>query len=310
MKIVSVISNYKQPNIIRQSPGEKGIWEEFQFVFEPVPEADYLIVLNYPLEDVSMRVRQGGKVLVMQEPPYPRNEYYKLFFKYFDVVVSHFSAKAKKNQLLIPPFLPWLVDGSYDYFLNNDFYSDKNHSSPVWVTSNALVNPGHQPRLDFISFLQERKFPFELWGRGFRAIEDKFEVFRSAKYTIAVENYIDKDYFTEKIIDPILMGCHVFYAGCPNLNKYLPEGSFTHIDLSNFEKSIQLMQSKIAEDVWANRYSDIEEAKRLILNKIQFFPGLSGLMHNTPLGKMEKVFIPSDPSKHLSFFERLKNKLS
>ncbi len=308
MKTVSVISNYTYPPIIRQSPDENGVWGDFQFYFEPIPEADYLIVLNYPLEDISMRVRKGGKILVMQEPPYHRNEYYKFFFKYFDTVISHFSPKLKSKQLAMPPFLPWLVDGTYNDFLLNDFFKNKEHNLPVWVTSNAVVNPGHQPRLDFISFLQEKKFPFELWGRGFRPIDDKFQVFQSAKYTIAVENYIDNDYFTEKIIDPILMGCHVFYAGCINLDKYLPAGSFTPIDLKDFEKSLLIMERKIAEDAWASGYSDTLKAKGKILNELQFFPGMTALMDNIHVEEMEQVFIPSDPSKHLSFFEKIKRK--
>lgn len=303
MKTIAVFSNYTSPAIIRQSPGHSGVWGQYKFVFDRVDSADFLVVLNYPLEDTFISVREGGKILIMQEPPYNRNLYYKDYFKYFDLVISHFDGV--KNGVKIPPFLPWLVEGDYDYFMNKSFREFKTSDVPVWVTSNALVNPGHQPRLDFIEFLKKKEFNFHLWGRGFNPVQNKNDVFINAKYVIAVENYFDKDYFTEKIIDPILMGCFVFYYGCPNIDEYLPEGCFAHIDLNDFDKSQKIIEDKISSNAWENGLDSITEAKYRILNSLQFFPALTTYLDKINLGEFQNHFIPKDPNLHLSLFQKI-----
>ncbi|MBK9590965.1 MAG: hypothetical protein IPO32_05465 [Crocinitomicaceae bacterium] len=75
-------------------------------------------------------------------------------------------------------------------------------------------------RLEFIDYLKENSFDFDLFGRGFNPIEGKLEGLAEFKYSIAIENYSGPDYWTEKIQDAYLSWCMPIYYGCPNLEKY------------------------------------------------------------------------------------------
>ena len=54
MKLVRIIKNWEIPNLLRQTPGSLGIWDEIRFTLDPIAECDYLLVLNYPPDDIEI----------------------------------------------------------------------------------------------------------------------------------------------------------------------------------------------------------------------------------------------------------------
>lgn len=309
--LVYIHSNYNYPNLLRQTPNSKGEWEGIQFTYEDVDECDYILVINYPTKDINVRCRKGGKILLMQEPPYERNNYFKLYFRFFDTIISGFKNNDTFKILNIQAALPWHVNKSYNEL--SDLSFDKiieKKDSVTFITSNNNIYPEHKVRLNFIEYMKEKSFDFDLFGRGVQPIEDKFEGIYPYKYCIAAENYIGKDYFTEKIIDAFLSWSMPIYYGCPNITDYFPAESMIIVDLNKPQEAIEKIQEAIANKLWDKNIDAIKQARELVLNKYQLFPMLHGLIKNNLASpnsvKYENVFLPLSG---LTKIERIKKKI-
>jgi len=149
------------------------------------------------------------------------------------------------------------------------------------VLSAKYRDPGHIKRIDFVKFLEQKEMPVHVYGdnkweyqdfKGSLPYHCKDDAVFPYKYTFNVENHSMQNYFTEKIIDGILGETLVFYSGCFNLKEFLPEDAFVYLELSNFEKDYETVKKAIEEDWWSKRLPAIREAKRIILDELQFFP--------------------------------------
>jgi len=274
--LVYIHSNYNYPNLIKQTPQAKGKWNDFNFTFDEVEEADYVVVLNHPTKDINIRCKKGGKIIIVQEPPYKSNDYFKLHFRFYDIIVSGFKGKGIINNQAA---LPWHINKSYDELIDlseNDLVTKKDRIS--WITSNNNLFPAHQTRLDFIDYLRVNNFDFDLFGRGFKSIEDKFSATFPYKYTIAAENYIGRNYFTEKIIDAFLSWTMPIYYGSDNITDFFPPESMIQVDLKNKEEALQKIEYAVANKLWDKNIEAIRYARELVLNKYQLFPMLEELI--------------------------------
>lgn len=142
-----------------------------------------------------------------------------------------------------------------------------------WITSARRTHEGHRRRMDFLERLRG-KFDFDLYGRGFRPIDDKWQGLAPYRYSIAFENSVFDDYFTEKLVDPILAGALPIYCGCPNLERYLPADAFLRFDPDD-PLAIDRIRDWIDSDLWRERRPALEEAKALLLERYNCFNQLA-----------------------------------
>ncbi len=167
----------------------------------------------------------------------------------------------------------WHVGKSYDELRALPLPDDKpKHLS--WITSDLAWSTGHRYRLAFLDRLRQA-MDFDLFGRGFQPIADKWTALAPYRYSIAFENSRYDDYFTEKVADPILAGCLPLYYGCPNLERYLPAGSFQRFDPED-PLVMERIADWVASDLWRERRPAMEEAKALLLEKYNTFRFLAG----------------------------------
>jgi hypothetical protein len=111
------------------------------------------------------------------------------------------------------------------------------------VTSNKAETPMQKKRLDFITFLNSRKaIPIEIYGRGFKKVDDKFEILRRSSHHLALENSSYDGYWTEKLADPILSLNRTYYSGATDVQNYFPSNIVLPIDLSNFESAASIIE--------------------------------------------------------------------
>jgi hypothetical protein len=309
--LVYICSNYSYPDLLRQTPGNKGEWEGIQFTFEEVAECDFVVVINHSKKDIKVKCRKGGKILLIQEPPYERNNYLKLHFRFYDTIISGFKNPGAYEMLNKQAALPWHIDKTYDELsrLTIDQQGVKKDTIS-FITSNSNIYPEHTVRLNFIEYMKSQSFNFDLFGRGFQPISNKFEGIYPYKYTIAAENYIGKDYFTEKIIDAFLSLSMPVYYGCPNITDYFPAEAMILVDMNKPGESLEKIKEAIATKAWDKNKDAILHAKELVLNKYQLFPMLQEVIKNklktTEKVSYEKVFLPHSG---LTRVEHLKKKV-
>lgn len=273
MKIVRIIADWDYPNLLRQTPASKGVWDNIQFTLEPVKECDYLIVLNRTKEKIRVKCPSGNKWLLKQEPPIPSYEWHYNIYQHFDTVFTPGDCKIVPQQISSQTALPWHVDKDFDYLSHLACPTESEKFNQVsWITSNAASKPGHIARLKFKDFLEEQNFVIHLYGRDFNPIDDKFDGIFPFKYSIAVECSSGKDYWTEKLADCFLSWTMPIYAGCTNITEYFPVDSMILIDLNNPKKALDIIRTAIKEDWWSKNIRAIEAARNKILYGYQFFP--------------------------------------
>jgi len=286
---VRIVKDWDFPNFLRQTPGGKGFWDDIEFTDKRGISCDVLVTLNVPDRNFFSFCRKGGRWLMSQEPPHQSYEWQTKSYKSFDTIYTFWKQSDFPEHKIIntQTSLPWHVNKSYDELIGLECPKDKKEEVS-WITSNLQTRPGHLLRLSFIEFLQKRKFPFHLYGRGFQPIDDKFQGIYPFKYSIAVENYYCPDYWTEKIADCFLSWTMPIYFGCTNIKNYFPPESMLLVDLNNQEEALNTIQEAISSDKWSKSLEYIKEARELVLNKYQFFPSIAEKIKAAGLDKSRR----------------------
>lgn len=294
MVTVALHKDWSWPDLWRQSPRNSGKWGDIELL-EPSAfsaSADIVLVFNAAPRWLAGRVSQGGLWLFSQESPVEMYRWHTRAFSRFDRVFSYWGSDVSPNIIHEQTALPWHINKTYDELKSVSYLADCEGKKDAvsWVTSNASSKPGHALRLNFMRFLQEKKFPFSLFGRGFCPIEDKFQGLHSYKYSIAIENYKCDNYWTEKIADCFLSRTMPIYWGASNIVKYFPEQSMIHIDPSFPKNALRKIIKALDADLFSKNYEYIEEARELVLEKYQFFPHMEYLLKKYPLNKRKKFY--------------------
>jgi hypothetical protein len=171
---------------------------------------------------------------------------------------------------LAQPALPWHIDKSYDELVSCAPQEKVRILS--WITSNAEVWVGHKARMAFLEKLRDN-VPFDLYGRGFRPIVDKWDGLAPYRYALAVENFQNPYYWSEKIADCYLAWTMPIYYGCSRITEYFPPESMVLIDIDAPDVMEKILEA-ISSDRWLKNRDAVAYARDLVLNKYQLFPFL------------------------------------
>ncbi|MFH1146362.1 MAG: glycosyltransferase family 10 [Pseudomonadota bacterium] len=278
MMLVRIAKDWSSPDLMRQTPGQGGIWDGIKFTTEPVQQCDLLLVLNNRLKaKVQVECRKENVWALMQEP-YVRGfndwmaEGHDSLFRVF----THHSPVPGGKYVTSHPAIPWHVNRSYDQLVFCNVPPKTRMIS--WIVGNASDLAGHRKRLSFLRFIQHNFSGIDLLGRAVKYVDDKWDGLASYRYSLAVENSSSPDYWTEKVADCFLTWTVPFYYGCTNLEQYFPQDSFIRIDIDRPETSLALIKSMALTEDWERRLPALDEARRLVLNKYQMFPHIAGLI--------------------------------
>jgi hypothetical protein len=176
---------------------------------------------------------------------------------------------------------------TYDDFIDMKI-PKKNKLLSVIVSRNMTLD-GHKKRVNFIKKLSSR-FPnmIDIYGKGWTSEElgnnykgelgnyhvqsntgtTKKDGLINYKYSIAIENCIEKNCFTEKFNDPILCWTIPIYYGCNEINNFFPEKSYVKINIDNFDETCNIITNILTEslDFDNTQYESLKYARYLVLN--------------------------------------------
>lgn len=270
------------------SPNNSGRWENI-FSVDEIDEADYVVVIQTAGWDLS-RLPPERIVHIQREPD-------EFFFTQY--VLDSISPLSHKYRVVDNYAIQlWdLIWKSYDELKNEDFPPKTKNLSWVTTTSGDGNEPsgiqvltGHRLRMQFLqNFL--KKFPdqMDLFGRGLVGpkynyecnkgeLFDKWYGLEKYRYTFSFENSWQRGYFTDDICDGIFAGCMPIFWGCPNLEEFLPEGSFIRLDITREDAPERAME--IVNSDFRERHLDaLREAKKLILDKYNLWPSLHRILN-------------------------------
>jgi hypothetical protein len=183
------------------------------------------------------------------------------------------------------------------------------------ITSSKMMTEGHRRRLEFAKRLKTHfGDEIDLFGRGMDEVEDKWDALADYRYHVAMENSAVNHYWTEKLADAFLAGCHPIYYGCPNVTDYFPSGSLTSIDINKPEKAIAVIEACMEQNRYESSEQKIWEARKKVLDTYNLFALIADYIE-TERQKVSgqtrpyvKVTIRKEPSES-NLIYKLKKKL-
>ncbi len=243
---------------------------------------DIVVVRNrYVKQPTHFDVAQCNTLLMLSEPAsichFPDD-----YVRQFGRVHSCQTEVSGANVSYGPAALPWFVgfdspkgqqtefNLSYDS-LSSSALPPKTKTLSL-ITSDKSFTRGHVDRLRFVNKLKEAYGDMvDVFGHGFKSVPDKWDALAPYKYTIAIENRPSPHYWTEKLTDAMLAGCHVIYHGAPNVSDYFPSSPITPVDIRDFDASRRVIDHLLAQDPYDGEVLALAEARRLVLDRYNLF---------------------------------------
>jgi hypothetical protein len=177
------------------------------------------------------------------------------------------------------------------------------------ISSGQADTQGHKRRQSFVQMLGKHfGSDLDIFGRGIRYVEDKWDGISSYGYHIVVENGAHPDYWTEKLADAYLGGAYPFYDGCPNISHYFPSGSYTQIDIDDPEGALSTIKNALQNEQYTRSLKELRAARELVLDKYNLFSMLAELCNRCP-AQTRKVKVALRPESVKSLRRKVERKL-
>lgn len=282
------------------TPNSKGIWKKIKAVTN-IKDAEWVVIIDdiHPNQLNQIINFDNNRIIcIPREPARIKPKYMNYNFKYkftYDNFYHCWSSIMciKKN---------------YDELLDFNKLPIKNKLCST-VTSGLIFNTGiYKERVEFIKKLSKQsqlRDKIDIFGYNWSKNElgemykgtldgfnkgtanklDKFingttkwDGIVNYSYSIAIENCIKKNYFSEKITDCILAWTIPIYCGCPNINDYLPSDCYYVIDIHSpdvFKDIEKIINTPITN----KQIKSLEQARELILNKFNVWENIHQIVN-------------------------------
>jgi glycosyltransferase involved in cell wall biosynthesis len=209
---------------------------KFSYVYDLVDgEFDLTIFADMAILDFlsgKVDIKRGKVVADIHEPPYlftqqqVYDEVYKNYHR-FDRILTY-----DERLLTLPNAI--FRNGGYECVLNKSVHTCEyptlmdtslfrvypKNKKLSFITSNKTFTDGHKFRVSCVEALRTSQLPVDVYGVGYNTIPAKLQGLKDHQYSIAIENGVYQNYFTEKILDCFLTGTIPIYKGCPNIGDF------------------------------------------------------------------------------------------
>lgn len=159
----------------------------------------------------------------------------------------------------------------------------------VVSSSKRMAFTKHAARFNLAACLAEDIPEMEWFGKGVKPFDNKYDVLEPYKYHVTIENHIAENHWSEKFSDAILAECLPFYAGDPTIGEIFPKESFIPIPIDDPKTAAEIIKEAIANGEYEKRREAVLEAKRLILEKYNFWAQVIELIDGARLQKITPV---------------------
>jgi len=292
---IKLSTNFPEWPLIRQTPGRAGVWGNCRFfINEPVEECDYWVIYDDVVLPETTHCAPENTLLITSEPASVKTYPGRFTAQFAHVLTSQCGIK-HAGAMLRQQALPWMIGcryiketGDWSEIYTKDYdelavltTGPKTKLLSV-ISSDKAMTEGHRQRLDFVRRLQEHFGErIDVFGRGLRPFEDKWDVLAPYKYHVTLENSAFPDYWTEKLSDTLLAGTYPFYSGCPNIGDYFGDAVLTRLDISDAPGALQAIERGMAEDRFEATVAARREAAQRLLDEYSLFPTLEKIILDT-----------------------------
>lgn len=177
-------------------------------------------------------IRAKCKVAWLLEPPTIRGDSYQYVrnnLHKFTYVFTYLKELVDNQKVFLAPIGGCWIPGPYGDIRNipNQYCTYNKSKSISIIASDKEWLQGHKLRHEVIKNFRPK---IGVYGRHYNPVANKTDALREYKYSIAIENSICDDYFTEKIIDCFVTGTVPIYWGTKNIGDYFNKNGIIQFD--------------------------------------------------------------------------------
>ena len=271
---------------LRQFPGSQPQWGGCRFVFDvDCREYDWLVVYHDLPKDDSFFTEERlacarERTLLITGEPSTITVFGRDYLRQFGAILTFQEPWAMRhpNVIFHHPGLIWhygLPFGEGNFITWDQLSATPPPEKTRMISTVCSQRTGnvtlHSTRVDFTARLKEDLPELDVFGHGVKPMNDKAEALDSYQFHIAVENHVYDHHLTEKLPDAFLGYTLPFYHGAPNTADYFPKESFIPIDINNYQRSLEIIRSHLANNEYQDRLPYIIEARRRVLEEQNLF---------------------------------------
>ena len=253
--------------------------DRYEFVYDAAcDDYDWLVVFDeLPVKSEPLRCPKERTILCTWEPVSIKS-YSKAYTRQFGHLLTNRPREAERH----PQY--HLGRGYFLWFVREvqkiGAVVDKPKVLSAVCSAKQMKHTQHHARFELVSKLAADITGMDWYGKGVKPLERKEDALVPYKYHIAIENHIGVHHWTEKFADAILCECLPFYAGDPALTEIFPRDCFIPIPIDNPAGAVRIVREAIANGEYEKRREAILEAKRLILEKYNFWHQVIGVVES------------------------------
>ena len=147
-------------------------------------------------------------------------------------------------------------------------YSDKTQLCSMVCSTKTMTN--HQKfRIQCAKSIKDK---ISLFGRGLNEIDNKLFALKDYMFSVAMENGVYNNYFTEKIIDCFLTGTIPIYYGAPNIDVFFDINGI--IPFNTIEELINIINNldiKLYNSKLSSIKNNLDIAKKIRIDNDRYF---------------------------------------
>jgi len=116
MITIGIAKDWDWPDLLRQTPGGKGVWEGMRFILNPEPTCDFLVVLNNKMKTETRAHCPPENVWCLMQEPYMKGHTDWMVEKLerFSRVLTHHVPSGQSKFAVSQPAIPWHVNKTFD----------------------------------------------------------------------------------------------------------------------------------------------------------------------------------------------------
>jgi hypothetical protein len=214
-------------------------------------KSDKAIFTDNCLSD-SVNDDSNVKIAVLLEPRALVPGVYENILKYednFQYIFTHDHELLKRKG----KYLPYLFGGLWAKPEDLEKYKQIKRKRKICiVVSGKKSLPGQILRHQIISVFSQ-KYQIDVFGNGYRPVENIGDVFCNYEYSIVVENVQDGYWITEKPITPLFCGSKILYYGSNKIGEFFPDKLLKETDFILPFDTLEELESLIMKCMESNR---------------------------------------------------------
>ena len=225
--------------------------------FTASEEYDWLVIINHPSRHIEFPKEKT--IGIIMEPSWTGHYNMRHILEtYCNHILSH-KKETSSQYIFYPGLLPYHFDynegENIDYYINS--YFNKTKKCSMIVSYNETIpHPEclYKQRTDFAKLILQSDLDIDIYGNNWDTsgindqrikgpILNKKDALLDYEFSIAIENSVETNYFTEKITDCVLTDTTPIYYGCENISQFI-DSSYNLSNLSNIIELQTFLQCK------------------------------------------------------------------